>query len=139
MLIRIFGTACIIAMTACGASADEIEYEITGDAAKGEKVFRKCKACHEVGEGAKTKTGPILNGIVGRAVAADGDFKYSDALQEAGAGGLVWTPETLAEFLTKPKAYLKGTKMSFAGLRKDSERSDIVAYLATFKSEEEGS
>ncbi|MHA6262859.1 c-type cytochrome [Arenibacterium sp. CAU 1754] len=138
MLIRIFGTACIIAMTACGASADETEYEITGDAAKGEKVFRKCKACHEVGEGAKAKTGPILNGIIGRAAGA-ADFKYSAALTEAAEGGLVWTPDTMAEFLEKPKAYIKGTKMSFAGLRKESERADIVAYLATFKAEEEGS
>lgn len=104
-----------------------------GDADAGEKVFRKCMACHAVGEGAKNKVGPQLNGVVGRQIAAEGDFKYSDVLAEMGAEGKEWTPEELAAFLEKPRDYAKGTKMSFAGLRKEEDRSDVIAYLATFE------
>ncbi len=106
-----------------------------GDAAKGEKVFKKCKACHQVGPDAKNRTGPILNGIVGAAAGANADFKYSNALKDAASGGLVWDEANLDAFLTKPKEYMKGTKMSFAGLRKEDERADIIAYLATFPAE----
>lgn len=116
-----------------GKTAEASDFEITGDAAKGEKVFRKCKACHEVGDGASNKAGPVLNGILGRAAAA-GEYEYSDALKEkAEAEELVWTPETLDEFLTKPKAFVKGTKMTFAGIRKDTQRADLIAYLAGFE------
>ncbi|WP_187428087.1 Cytochrome c2 [Roseobacter fucihabitans] len=104
----------------------------SGDAASGEKVFRKCKACHAVGEDAKNKVGPALNGIIGAAAGANADFKYSDALMEKAAGGLVWTEEEMTAFLTKPKEYLPKTKMSFAGLRKEDDVADVIAYLATF-------
>lgn len=103
-----------------------------GDAAKGEKVFRKCKACHAVGEDAKNKVGPILNGVVDRTIAAGADFKYSDVLIQLGADGKTWTSEELDAFLTKPRDYAKGTKMSFAGLRKEKDRMNVIAYLATF-------
>ena len=106
--------------------------DVAGDAEAGEKVFRKCKACHAVGDGAENKIGPVLNGIVGRAVAANEDFKYSDVLSEMGADGKTWTPEELAAFLEKPRDYAKGTKMSFAGLRKEDDRMNVIAYLATF-------
>ena len=116
------------------------EGDLPGDAEKGEKVFRKCKACHAVGADAKNKVGPILNGIVGRTAASVPDFNYSDVFLELGANGTVWTPEELAAFLEKPRDYAKGTKMSFAGLRKEEERTDVIAYLATFAKEtEEGS
>lgn len=108
------------------------DFEVTGDVAKGEKVFKKCKACHEVGADAKQKTGPVLNALLGRSAGSVEGFKYSNAMQEAAAGGLVWTPDTLAEFLTKPKDYMKGTKMTFAGLRKEKDRDDLIAYLAGF-------
>jgi len=82
----------------------------------------------------KNKTGPHLNGVIGRVAASLEGFKYSKALMEkAEAEELVWTPETLDEFLTKPKAYVKGTKMSFAGIRKDTQRADLIAYLAGFE------
>ncbi|KUJ73487.1 cytochrome C [Ruegeria marisrubri] len=103
-----------------------------GDAAKGEKVFKKCKACHAVGEGAKNKVGPALNGIVGAAAGQAEGFKYSPAMKEAAEGGLVWDEETLAAFLAKPKDVVKGTKMSFAGLKKESEQADVIAYLKGF-------
>lgn len=101
--------------------------------AKGEKVFKKCKACHQVGEGAKNRTGPVLNGVVGRHAGAVEGFKYSKGLEEAAADGLVWTSESLAEFLAKPKAYIKRTKMSFAGLKKDEDQQAVIAYLSTFQ------
>ncbi|MEL6242218.1 MAG: cytochrome c family protein [Pseudomonadota bacterium] len=107
---------------------------ITGDAEKGEKVFRKCKACHQVGEGAENKVGPVLNGVVDRAIAS-ADFEYSKALLALNEEGKVWTPEEMAAFLEKPKQYSKGTKMSFAGLRKEAERLDVIAYIATFAGE----
>lgn len=100
--------------------------------AEGEKTFKKCKACHQVGEGAKNKTGPTLNGIVGHAAGAVDGFKYSKPMQAAGEGGLVWTEAELAAFLAKPKAYMKGTKMSFAGLKKEDEIENVIAYLQGF-------
>jgi S-disulfanyl-L-cysteine oxidoreductase SoxD len=100
--------------------------------AAGEKMFKKCKACHQVGASAKNKTGPLLNGVVGRTAAAFEGFKYSKSFISAGDGGLVWNNETLSEFLTKPKSLIKGTKMSFSGLKKQSDIDALVAYLGTF-------
>lgn len=117
---------CLGVLPAMGFAQD------AGDAEKGEKVFKKCKACHAIGEGATNKVGPELNGIVGRKVASVEDFKYSKVLQEMGEADAVWEPDTLAQFLEKPKAYAKGTKMSFAGLRSEEDRADVIAYLATF-------
>ena len=106
-----------------------------GDAAKGEKVFRKCQACHMVGEGAENRVAPVLTGIVGREIASVEDFDYSDALKELAAADGTWTPEELAAFLEKPRDFAKGTKMSFPGLRKEDERADVIAYLASFGGE----
>ncbi|MEO1122335.1 MAG: cytochrome c family protein [Pseudomonadota bacterium] len=96
----------------------------------GKKVFRKCKACHQVGEGAKHRTGPMLNGVFGRSAgAADGFKKYSDAMTAAGADGLVWDDATMSEFLAKPKKYVDGTSMAFAGLKKEADIAAVIAYL----------
>lgn len=103
-----------------------------GDPEAGERVFRKCQACHAVGDGAENRVGPVLNGIVGRQVASVDGFAYSDALAELGASGETWTPEQLSAFLEKPRDYADGTKMSFAGLRREEERADVIAYLETF-------
>ncbi|ETA53577.2 cytochrome C [Rhodobacteraceae bacterium PD-2] len=111
---------------------------MAGDAEKGERVFRKCQACHAVGEDAKNKVGPVLNGIIGRTVASVEDFSYSTVLADMGAEGKTWTEEDLAAFLEKPRDYAKGTKMAFAGLRKEEERADVIAYLATFSEEADG-
>ena len=107
-----------------GAMAD-------GDPAKGEKVFKKCAACHAVGEGAKNKVGPELNGIVGRAWGVAEGYKYSSALLEM-ADGKVWDEETLTVYLEKPKDMIPKTKMAFAGLKKEEDRDNVIAYLAQF-------
>lgn len=102
-------------------------------AAKGEKVFKKCKSCHQIGEGAKNRSGPILTGVVGNAAGAVEGFKYSKPLMKMAGDGLLWTEEELAAFLAKPKAYMKGTKMSFAGLKKEGDQVAIVEYLKSFE------
>jgi cytochrome c len=99
-----------------------------GDAAAGEKVFAKCKACHEVEKGVN-KVGPTLKGIVGRAAASVPDYKYSEAMLAKGAEGLVWTEENLTAYLPDPKAYVPKTKMAFAGLKKPEDVANITAYL----------
>lgn len=104
-----------------------------GDAEKGEKVFRKCKACHAVGEDAKNKVGPHLNGIIGAEIASVEGFKYSKAFMEKKEEGLTWTEETLDAYLKKPKEYIPDGKMSFAGLRKEQDRADVIAYLMGFE------
>lgn len=99
--------------------------------AAGEKVFKKCTACHKVGEGAKNSTGPQLNGIVGRAAGTAEGFKYSKPLMDMAAGGLVWDDAALHAFLENPKGFMKGTKMSFAGLKKPEDRDAVIAYLSS--------
>ena len=103
-----------------------------GDAGAGENVFKKCKACHAVGDDAKNKSGPILNGIVGATAGAVEGFKYSKAIMAKNEEGFVWDEESLAEFLEKPKKYLPKTKMAFAGLKKEEDRANVIAYLAQF-------
>lgn len=121
----------VAAATVVGAMTSPAWAE--GDAEAGEKVFKKCKACHAVGDKAKNKVGPILNGVIGAPAGQVEDFKYSDALTEMADGGLVWDEESLSAFLTKPKDFMKGTKMSFAGLRKEKDVANVIAYLATFE------
>jgi cytochrome c2 len=115
------------------ASADEdaaeAEVAMAGDPAAGERVFRQCQACHMVGDGAQNRVGPLLTGVVGRAVASVEGFRYSDALQARGEEGLSWTPEELASFLANPRGYVSGTSMAFAGLRSEDDIADVIAYL----------
>ncbi|WP_339690193.1 c-type cytochrome [Celeribacter baekdonensis] len=98
-------------------------------AAKGETVFKKCKACHQTGEDAKNKTGPVLNGVFMAPVAHVDDFKYSNDLMGAHEAGVVWDEAHLADFLAKPKSVYAKTKMTFAGLKKDSEIAAVIEYL----------
>lgn len=98
----------------------------SADAADGEKVWGKCRACHKLD--GSNGTGPHLDGVVGRAIGGVAGFGYSSAL--AGHGG-EWTPEVLNAFLENPKGYIPGNKMSFAGLPKVEDRANLIAYLQT--------
>lgn len=102
------------------------------DVAKGEKVFKRCKACHKLEDG-KNGVGPHLFGIVNRDVANVADYKYSSGMTDYGAGDEVWDADRLNAYLTKPKSEVKGTKMAFAGLKKDAQRADLICYLETIK------
>ncbi len=99
-----------------------------GDAAKGKKVFRKCKACHFVDK-EKNKVGPYLKGVVGRKAGSVEGFKYSKAMKAKGEEGLVWTEENLAKYLKAPKKFVPHNKMAFAGLKKDEDIANVIAYL----------
>ena len=97
-----------------------------GDVVNGEKIFKKCAACHSINKGGKNKIGPALYNVVGRAVGGVNDYKYSKTLASYGKE---WTFAELNGFLQKPASYLKGTKMSYAGLRKEKDRASIIKYL----------
>lgn len=99
------------------------------DAAAGEKVFGKCKACHKVD--GSNGTGPHLNGVVDRPKASVAGFAYSDAIMALSAES--WSPDKMFAFLENPKGYMPGTKMGFAGLAKPEDRVNVIAYLATMK------
>jgi cytochrome c len=96
-----------------------------GDAAKGEKIYKKCKACHSL-EAGKKKVGPSLAGLFGRTAGTVEGFKYSAAMKDS---GIVWDEETLDGFLTKPKDVVPKTRMAFPGLKKEQDRMDLIAYL----------
>jgi len=97
-----------------------------GDIVSGEKIFKKCAACHSINKGGKNKIGPALYNVVGRAVGGVDNYKYSKTLSSYGKE---WTFEELNGFLIKPSSYLKGTKMSYAGLRKEKDRASVIKYL----------
>jgi cytochrome c len=96
-----------------------------GDPTKGEKVYKKCKTCHSL-EAGKNKVGPHLNGVIGREAGTVEGFKYSSAMADS---GLVWDEETLDLFLAKPKEVVPKTKMAFPGLKKETDRQDVIAYM----------
>ena len=98
----------------------------TGDLAHGEKVFKKCAACHSIKSGGGNKIGPALYNVVGRKIGALSDYKYSSALSEYEKN---WSFQELNGFLLKPKDWIKGTKMAYAGLRKEKDRASIILYL----------
>ena len=118
------------------AKAEEILPEITpllasADAAAGEAYFKKrCATCHTYEQGGKNKAGPNLWGIVNRAKGSMGGFNYSSALSDKGGN---WGVEELNGFLHKPKKWLPGTIMAFAGIRKENERANLISYLQTLK------
>ena len=106
-----------LALSAGNASA--------ADAAKGKKVYNKCKACHALKAG-KNKVGPTLHGLFGRKAATVPHFKYSKAMK---ASGVTWDEESLRAYLKKPRKFIKGTRMAFAGIKKKKQMDDLVAYL----------
>jgi cytochrome c2 len=97
--------------------------------AAGETVFRACAACHEIGEGARNRVGPALNNTYGNTVAHVEGFRYSPALRDAGASGMVWDEETLAAYLADPRGFIRGNRMAFQGLRSEEEIAAVIAYI----------
>jgi cytochrome c len=120
-LSTLVAAAALAVLSAGSASAQ--------DAAAGEKVFLKCRACHQVGETAKNAVGPVLNGLIGRKSGSVEGYNYSDANKNS---GLTWDEATFKEYIKNPKAKIPGTKMIFAGITNDKEIEDLVAYLKQF-------
>jgi len=114
-----FSVAAAALIASMGAAAAQ-------DAAAGEKVFAKCKVCHQIGEGAKNMVGPVLNGVVGRHAGTYEGYHYSDANKNS---GITWDEAAPKEYLRDPKAKVPGTKMVFPGLKNEKDRQDVIAYL----------
>jgi cytochrome c len=100
-----------------------------GDAAAGEKVFAKCKACHQIGEGAKNAVAPELNGVDGRKAGTVEGYNYSEAMK---GSGITWDGASFKEFIKNPKAKVPGTKMIFQGLASEGDQDNVWAYLSQF-------
>jgi len=128
MRIAVFLSTLLASAALCGsASADR-----GADLAAGEKVFGKCKACHQIGEGAKNRVGPQLNGVFGRRAGSEDGFKYSISMARAGDDGLKWTAETLDAYIENPKSLVSKTRMNFRGLDDAEDRTNLLIYLRTF-------
>lgn len=125
MKIKLVGIAGVaLAASTIVASAQE-----AGDAAAGEKVFARCKICHQIGEGAKNAVGPELNGVVGRKAGMVEGYSYSAANKDS---GIVWTDDKLREYLKNPRGVVPGTKMIFPGLTSEKDLDNVIAYLKQF-------
>ena len=115
-----------ISTTGTDEKIDIASIMASADLTNGEKIFKKCASCHSITKGGGNKIGPALYNVVGRAVGGVSDYKYSKALSSYGKE---WSFEELNDFLIKPAAYLKGTKMAYAGLKKESDRASVIMYL----------
>ncbi|MBB4015478.1 cytochrome c [Chelatococcus caeni] len=125
MILKSLLAIAILAATLSPAAA-------AGAAKAGERVFLKCRACHQVGEKAKNVVGPELNGLFGRTAGTAPGYSYSEATK---ASGIVWDEANFREYIADPRARIPGTKMVFAGLKKEQEVDDLVAYLKTFNAD----
>jgi cytochrome c len=105
---------------------------VAQDVTAGEKTFNVCRACHEIGDGAKNEVGPVLNGVVGRKSGSYPGYNYSDANKNS---GLIWDEATLQEYLKNPRAKVPGTKMLFSGLKRDDDIVNVIAFLKQYGSE----
>jgi cytochrome c len=119
----------MIASAALAASTAGVAAQDTGDPAAGEKVFAKCRVCHQIGEGAKNAVGPELNGVVGRKAGSVPGYSYSTANKSS---GITWDEATLKRYLKDPRGVVPGTKMLFPGLSKEKDIDDVIAYLRQF-------
>ena len=130
--MRWLGKAALVWCVMTGAAMAEHDVNAIGDADRGAVVFKKCQGCHQVGQGAKNRIGPHLNGIFGRKAAAIDGFFYSKGIVRAAKDGLVWDRVRLDAYLENPKALVSGTRMSFRGLKDQHDRQDVLAYLRDF-------
>ena len=121
MIARFVGAGIVASTLALGSSVALAQ----GDAAKGETVFNKCKACHSVDE-PKNKVGPNLVGVFGRPAGTVEGFKYSEAMK---GSGITWDEMTLAAYLADPRGYIKGNRMAFVGLKNQEDIANVIAYL----------
>ena len=122
-------SALVIIASSAVASAALAQDAAKGDPAAGKTSFNKCLACHAIGEGAKNKVGPELNGIDGRKSGTAPDYSYSDANKNS---GITWNKELFLEYIKDPKAKIPGTKMAFAGIKNEKEANDLWAYISQF-------
>ena len=122
----IVAAASLVVLTALAQNAQ------AQDAAAGENSFKKCLPCHAIGEGAKNKVGPELNGIDGRHSGVAPGYSYSDANKNS---GLTWNKDVFLEYIKDPRAKIPGTKMIFPGIKNEKEAGDLWAYLASFDAE----
>ena len=129
---KVEGLEVVTSSTSSSSEAkEEVKININellalGDMAHGEKVFKKCSACHMIVSDGKNMIGPNLWGVIGRTAGSVNDYKYSKAMV---AYGKEWTFEEMNAYLIKPQAYIKGTKMAFAGLRKEKDRASVIVYM----------
>ncbi len=121
-LRKVIGLAAAAAVLAAYSGSALAE----GDAAKGEKVFKKCATCHNIAAGEGNKVGPNLHGIIGRLAGTVEGFNYSDAMKNS---GITWTEDELEKYLADPKAIVPGTKMTFPGLKKEDDIENVIAYI----------
>jgi cytochrome c len=124
-LIHALSAAAVLALASSSAFA-------AGDPEAGAKVFNKCKACHQIGPGAKNVVGPELNGLAGRKTGAVEGYNYSDANK---GSGLTWDEATFLEYITAPQKKIPGTKMTFAGIPDETDRANLWAFLSQFKAD----
>jgi cytochrome c len=120
-MLRMTLTGLLLIVSAATAQAQDV--------AAGEQSFKKCLPCHSVGEGAKNKVGPVLNGLAGRHSGSIEGFTYTDANKNS---GITWDDATFKEYIKDPRAKIPGTKMVFAGIKNDKEIADLWAYLGQF-------
>lgn len=127
MKSRLFGLVATFVATVGTSEAQDVV--ASADAVAGALVLKRCMACHKVGPDAENSVGPTLNGIVGRAAGTVPGYSYSSATRNS---GLVWDEPTLTVYLRAPRKLIPGTKMTFAGLKKNQEIADVIAYLKQF-------
>jgi len=115
----------VVAVTSLATASSARAQDVTA----GEASFKKCLACHSIGDGAKNKVGPALNGLDGRKSGTAPDYSYSDANKNS---GIAWNKDQFLEYITDPKAKIPGTKMIFPGIKNEKERGDLWAYISQF-------
>jgi len=123
MKILILSALALVTSMATASTA------LAQDVAAGENSFKKCMACHSIGEGAKNKVGPELNGLDGRHSGSAPDYSYSDANKNS---GITWSKEQFLEYIKDPKGKIPGTKMAFAGIKNEKEAGDLWAFISQF-------